>query len=564
MAQFRPILIAALLCLLLLPITARAQDDLTTLAADFWRWRALHQPFSGDDIPRIYRPDDTADWSQASVNQLKISLAQFDARWRKLDSSAWPIPRQVDYRLIGSAIARVHWELEIERAWQRNPRFYVDQTTGAVFDALTQPPPFTAERTALVLRRMERIPRILAEAKKNLASSGQMTRPFASLAIESLDDIRPRFARATQALMPLLPAQSVPQFQSASDKAAASLEDYREWLKTQLPGMSEKTAVGRESYLYFLRNVALMPFSPEELLATGRQEWERSVSFEAYEQNRNRAIPALPFFPSAAVQLKREHDQEIAVRAFLQDRRVLSVPDWMQHYRNLPLPSYLAELENGVTDDLTGPARLKENATSYIREPSPKLGYFALATAHDPRPILVHEGVPGHFFQLALGWAHEDPIRRHYYDSGANEGIGFYAEEMMLQAGFFDDSPHTREIIYNFMRLRALRVEVDVKLALGIFTMPQAAQYLEKTVPMDHATSLEEASDFASWPGQAISYQIGKIQILKMLAHARRASGDRFNLQQFHDFVWKNGNVPIALQQWELLNDPSDVPPLAR
>jgi hypothetical protein len=55
-----------------------------------------------------------------------------------------------------------------------------------------------------------------------------------------------------------------------------------------------------------------------------------------------------------------------------------------------------------------------------------------------------------------------NPIRRHCYDSVANEGIGFYAGEMMLQAGLFDDNSHTREIIYNFMRLRAVRVEVDV------------------------------------------------------------------------------------------------------
>jgi uncharacterized protein (DUF885 family) len=163
-----------------------------------------------------------------------------------------------------------------------------------------------------------------------------------------------------------------------------------------------------------------------------------------------------------------------------------------------------------------------------------------------------------------LSWAHEDPIRRHFYDSGANEGIGFYAEEMMLQAGYFDDSPHTREIIYNFMRLRALRVEVDVKLALGMFTMEQGAAYLEKTVPMDHATALEEAADFASWPGQAISYQIGKIQILRMLAAARLKQGAKFDLRRFHDFVWKNGNVPIALQQWEMLGDASDVPALPK
>jgi uncharacterized protein (DUF885 family) len=172
----------------------------------------------------------------------------------------------------------------------------------------------------------------------------------------------------------------------------------------------------------------------------------------------------------------------------------------------------------------------------------------------------VHEGVPGHYFQLCLGWHNPDPIRRHYYDSGANEGIGFYAEEMMLQAGLFDDNYHTRETIYSFMRLRALRVEVDVKLALGEFTLQQAADYLERTVPMDKTTALEEAAMFASTPGQAISYQIGKLQITQLLADARRAQGANFSMIRFNDFVWNNGNVPIALQRWEMLGDAAEVP----
>jgi uncharacterized protein (DUF885 family) len=170
--------------------------------------------------------------------------------------------------------------------------------------------------------------------------------------------------------------------------------------------------------------------------------------------------------------------------------------------------------------------------------------------------MIVHEGV--HYYQLALSWANEDPIRRHYYDSGANEGIGFYAEEMALQSGLFDDSPRSREIIYSFMRLRALRVIVDVKLATNQFTIDQAADYLEKTVPMDKATAHAEAAAFAASPGQAISYQIGKLQILEMLADARRAQGDKFRLEDFHDFVWKNGNVPIALQRWEYVGTKPD------
>jgi len=123
----------------------------------------------------------------------------------------------------------------------------------------------------------------------------------------------------------------------------------------------------------------------------------------------------------------------------------------------------------------------------------------------------------------------------------------------MLQAGLFDDSPHTREIIYNFMRLRALRVEVDVKLALGEFTLEQAAKFLQEKVPMDEQTARQEAIAFSTGPGQAITYQIGKLQITKFLAEARMQQGEKFGLRAFHDFVWKNGNVPIALQRWEYL-----------
>lgn len=65
---------------------------------------------------------------------------------------------------------------------------------------------------------------------------------------------------------------------------------------------------------------------------------------------------------------------------------------------------------------------------------------------------------------------------------------------------------------------------------------------------------------FASTAGQAITYQIGKLDIIRMLSDARHKEGDSFKLQRFHDFVWLNGNVPFALQRWEMLGDASEVP----
>ena len=549
-AIFPPVILSGAL-LAMIPIVAAA-DSFDDLAREFWTWRAANQPLSTDDIPRIDRPVDwTPDWSAQTVAKRRQALADFERRWRQIDPGGWTTPRQVDYRLIGSAIARVRWELEVERGWRRDPRFYVNQTLGAIFERLLQPPPIDAARSGEIIRRLQSFPRSIEDAKANL---DQAVAPFARLAIDGLKDVRSRLQIVAREIKPLLAAESAAQLDDATEKGIRALDSYREWLEQRLPKMPAATAVGRDAYVWFLGNVALMPFTPEELLLAGRQEWERSVAFESYEQNRNAGLPQLELFPDQAAQMAREEQQEQAIRQFLEEKNLLSVPAWMRHYRNLPLPAYLEQLSGlGVMDDLTGPKRLKEDAVSYIRKPSPDLGYFGLSTARDPRPIIVHEGVPGHYFQMALSWAHENWIRRHYYDSGANEGIGFYAEEMMLQAGLFDDSPRTREIIYNFMRLRALRVEVDVKLALGQFTIEQAAKYLQDTVPMDYDTALEEAAFFATSPGQAITYQIGKLQIVRFLADARRIKGEKFNLRSFHDFVWKNGNVPIALLRWEFL-----------
>ena len=246
------------------------------------------------------------------------------------------------------------------------------------------------------------------------------------------------------------------------------------------------------------------------------------------------------------------------MRDFYRDRRILGQPDTLGHYHTSPIPDYLVPIAHlGTADDLTGPQRLDENGGAYFPPPVEGLPYFYAANAHDPRAGIIHEGA--HYQQLALSWRHPNPLRRHYYDSSANEGIAFYNEEMLLAAGLFDDAPRTREIVYNFMRLRALRVVVDVRLALGELDIEGAAAVLENSVPMDRATARSEAAFFAAFPGQAMTYQVGKTQILALLADAVLAQGAEFDLQAFHDRLWLEGNVPITLQRYELLGDRSEL-----
>ena len=531
---------------------------LQNLAQEFFSWRAIQQPATGDDIPRVERPDGwVPDWSPAALTRYRTGYRDFLARLDELDHADWSKADRVDARLLRAAIQRVRWELDVLRSPQRNPLFYIDQTLGSVFELLILSSPITPERAENIVLRLEAFPDLTQAAYTNL---DQAVRPFSRAAIAVLIDIDERLRKMRIALQLHFPEALRERLQRATKKAAAALQGYAHWLEAADPIMTDEFSLGTDAYSFFLANVALIPHTPGELLAQGRLAWERAVTFDTLEKNRNASLPPLTIFADIQAQIDTSRRMEGRVRQFLEAQDLMTVPAWLKHYLNRPLPDYLAPLAfMGVTDDLTSETRLDEHAISYISAPSPDLAYFHLASAQDPRPLIVHEGIPGHYFQLAQSWKHPDPVRRRYIDSGANEGIGFYVEEMLLQAGLFDDSPKTREIIYSFMRLRALRVEVDIRLATGDFTIGQAGAYLARTVPMDLETATREAVFFAFNPGQAISYQIGALQINRFLSDARLDLKDDFSLRHFHDCLMLNGNVPIALQRWEYLDRADEI-----
>lgn len=556
-------LTSVVLCLLfVVPGHAHlAADSDQKLASDFWSWRARYGQYTSDDVPRMERPSGVVrDWSAAGVEAQRKDLAAFDERWRNLGDKTVPVSRQVDHRLIGSALARVHWELDILRRWRRDPGFYIEQTLTPVGEALTLPAPYDEKQSREIMSRLNNIPEILQQAQQNLVS---LPAPFAKMAIDSLDGIRPKLEQVATTLAPQTTI-ATGEWQASAERAAISLEAYRSWLQKAKPTLPAQSAIGRENYTWFLQNVALMPYTSEELVTRAEQEFRRAVAFEALEANRNRSVPPLIMAPTLEEFITHNRKSEAEVREFLQHREVMTLPAWLQHYTLRPIPPYLAALADFVeTDDFTSPSRLDQDGIRYVAPPSLTAGYFWVAAAKDPRIQIVHEGTAGHYGQLCASWKNPDPIRRHYYDSGANEGIGFYSEEMMLQSGLYDDSPHTREIVYNQMRLRAVRVIVDVKVALGIFTPDQAVDFLERNVPMDAADARTEVIEMGELPGQKISYQTGKLQIMQMLQDARLHQGDKFRVEVFHNYVWLNGNTAIALLRWEYLGLDDDVKKLA-
>ena len=106
------------------------------------------------------------------------------------------------------------------------------------------------------------------------------------------------------------------------------------------------------------------------------------------------------------------------------------------------------------------------------------------------------------------------------------------------------------------MRLRALRVVVDVRLAIGELDIDGAAAAIwRRRSRWTATTAREEAAFFAATPGQAMTYQIGKTQILRLLADAVRAQGRTSTCRPSTTGCGWRATCPLALQRWELLDD---------
>lgn len=544
------------------PARTAAGTALASLGADFWQWRARQQPRSGDDIPRVERPRGwLPSWTAEAVAAWRIDLERFRERWRGIDAGTLDDSGLVDYHLVGSALARVEWELDVVRGWRKNPGFHVDQSLGVVFDLLLPPPPFDSDRTEELLRAVATVPDRVEQGRACL--DGHAAWPFADITRGELATVEDALAEVAAGLAPLVAPAARADLDRAAQRAGVALGRFRDWLGDARAGMDAPVSVGREGFEFFLRDVALWPYDPEQLLAIGRQEFERAVALEHWSRVRH-GNPQPPPLPAGIEELlERQHADEEAVRRYYEEGGWLSQPPTLNHYLFAEKPRYLAALSFlGVSTDHTSPSRLESNGTAYVGPPAEGMPYFFDAQARDPLTGIVHEGV--HYQQLALSYGHPNPLRRHYYDSGPNEGIAFYNEELMLRAGLFDSLPWSQRVIYNFMRLRALRVEVDVRLSVDDLDITGAARYLMEAVPMDRATAEEEAFMFAATPGQGLTYQVGKYEMLRLQADAILADPDGFSLRRFHDYAWLNGNVPFALQRLEFLGDRGDLAALGK
>jgi uncharacterized protein (DUF885 family) len=161
--------------------------------------------------------------------------------------------------------------------------------------------------------------------------------------------------------------------------------------------------------------------------------------------------------------------------------------------------------------------------------------------------LFLHEGQPGHHFQMALQQEMPLPrLRRHLWVNAFGEGWALYAETLGEELGLYAD-PVARVGALRLEMLRAARLVVDTGLHARGWTREQAIAYWVENVGSSQAQAANQVDRYMAWPAQALGYKVGSLQIQALRRRAQEALGTAFALSEFHDAVLGAGALPLSL-----------------
>jgi uncharacterized protein (DUF885 family) len=506
------------------------------------------------------------DYSPVRTVALKREVRRFLARLDSLDTLSLLLDDRIDCRLFASNLRMELFWLDTFKLLERDPHFYSDECVAGVYYLLLRdfaPLPVRALRAA---ERMEDVPRFIRQARANIKDPPRL---YAQAAIEGLADGAAFFKESASELGKEVPELAA-RLQAAADRAIASMQAWRAGLELALPGLSDSFAMGRRKFDYLLATDKFLDFGSDSLLAIGERLFARTDSVMKVLRAQEKAMlerhPLVPprDEPAPAGFSKQNviADQQAEIdsmRAWVEESNTATVPDWVGPLVVVETPAFLRRVIPGIA--MEGAAPLDHNQTGYMYIPplpdrfdtALARRYYNSGRGRGHRGGIVHEGLPGHHFQISIANHTPSFIRRLQFNTCLIEGWALYCEQMVVEQGLYppDSFPDLRWL--GGVWFRAARIIVDVKLATGRMSFDDAWRFMVEKCWPDTAFFQAEVRRYCMSPSQPMSYLVGKTQILALRDEYRKKRGDGYTVRDFHDKLLAEGSIPLSLIRRKLL-----------
>jgi len=501
----------------------------------FGEWRAFERPPLRDGAP-VY--------TAATFAKRLAGLADYRRRLEAIDTRAWPTEAKIDATLVRAEMNGFDFYARVLKPWERDPAFY--QT---LWDAQSDTPahegsehhaiievwqydfPLTPESESRLAAALAVIPPLHEQARGNLTGNARDLWVTGAGTIrkqlDSLDTLAQQTAGSGQAL------------QDAIRTARESTLGFADWLDAQAPSKTGPSGIGREEYTWSLQNVHLVPMTWDEEVMLLERELARTHAALKLEEERNRGLPELPVIDTPAEYQRRANEAVTRYLAFLEKRKLYPMRANMD-------PALRAQLGEYV--------------------PPETRNFFAIAMHYEPLTLYTHFY---HWWDLARmrDEPHPSPIRRgpllyNIWDSRA-EGMATAMEELMLNAGLFDDQPRAREVVWIMLAQRAARGLASLYAHANLFDLQQAKAFQVEWTPRgwmrpDLDLLGFEQQLYLRQPGYGTSYVTGKHLLDDLIRVRAQQLGREFSMRRFFDEVNGAGMIPVSMIRWQMLGEQDD------
>jgi uncharacterized protein (DUF885 family) len=573
--------LSRLLLLLLLPLSAlhaqtQTAPDLETrrkalndLLHEEWEHRLSNSPLFASFLGDKRWNDKLDDFSQETIDRQLADSRKFLARFEAIDTSGFPEQEALNKELMVRDLRETldgarfkPWEMPVD---QMNgvqvglPQLVVILSFQSVKDyddyisRLNQIPRFL-DQTIVQMRngvndKLMPPKFVLAEVveqsdnlAKDTPEKSPFSQPFAKFPESFSDADKKRLHDAGIAAVrdAVLPAYA--RF------AKFVREDYAPHGRTE-PGVWSLPN-GEEYYAFSVKSSTTTSLTPEEIHQLGLaqvQEIEARLT-EVATKLGYKDLPSLKAAIAADPKLHAQSRQQILdlYRKYI-DQMTPKLPELfgrlpkaklevlpVEEFREKGAPSAAYQ---DPAEDGSRPGHIMVNT-----------GDFANRTLLDIETTAYHEGVPGHHLQISIAQELPElpPFRQHESFTAYTEGWALYSERLGKEVGFYQD-PYSYYGHLQDDMLRAVRLVVDTGLHYKHWTRQQVVDYFHAHSGEDEVSVQSETDRYIVWPGQALGYKIGQLQILKLRQYAKDQLGDKFDIRAFHDQILGAGALPMNL-----------------
>ncbi len=544
---------------------------------DYWEAALKHEPEGASSIGDMRYNDQISDYSVKALNVWLAQEQEFLLKLAAIDDAGLPEQDKISRELLIRQITDDQEEAEF-KTWEMP----VNQMGGiySLYPQLVAQLSFTTVKDYDDwIARLHAIPHAFDQVTENMETGIDDKRvPPKYLLEKTLDQVKQLANQKPEDSPFAMPLKKFPASVSAAEQARIKTEMLAAISKGVLPayqkfarflevayipaGRAEPgiwaLSDGAKYYQFLIRMTTTTNLTADQIHQIGIEEVKKD------EADMLAIAQKLGFKDLAAFRTALKADPKnkpTSAAALLDAYRGYLTP--MQ----ARLPQLFGRLPKAPFEVVPVPDYMEKNSASAYYEPGTPDGSrpgrlfidtynFADRDLDEVESTAYHEGLPGHHLQISIAQELKDvpDFRRFGGYTAFDEGWALYAERLGKDIGLYQNPYSDYGRLENDI-WRAIRLVVDTGVHSQRWNRQQMVDYFHEHSAIDETDIQSEVDRYIAWPGQAVAYKIGQLEILGLRDKAKGELGDKFDLRAFHDQILDSGALPLdvldeRIQSW--------------